>query len=184
MTIVVSRILLACVLLLVAIPALPASLNDNHAEVKYVIMMVPDGMGLANVTATRVRINKGPAGPPLYLETLERVGYQRTFSRTNLITDSSAAASAFACGEKFVNNEVCMHDGGAPHNDSLLELAKRAGMATGLVATQTITPTPLLLPSHRTQPIATARMTSRDSMWMTRVPTCSWEEEHRHSTRA
>ena len=150
MTNVVERVLLASVVLLVALPALPASLNDNNAEVKYVIMMVPDGMGLANVTATRVRLN-GHAGAPLYLETLERIGYQRTYSETNLITDSSAAASAFACGEKFVNNEVCMHASGAPNNLSLLELAKRAGMSTGLVATQTIThATPAAFASHTT----------------------------------
>jgi alkaline phosphatase len=105
---------------------------------KQVIVMIPDGMGLANVTATRIRLN-GPAGAPLYLETLDRVGYLRTYSETNTVTDSSAAASAFACGEKFVNNEVCLHADGRPNNPSLLELAKSGGMATGLVATQTIT---------------------------------------------
>jgi alkaline phosphatase len=73
------------------------------------------------------------------LETLEHIGYQRTYSKANTITDSSAAASAFACGEKFVNNEVCFHADGARHNDSVLELAQLKGMATGLVATQTIT---------------------------------------------
>jgi alkaline phosphatase len=124
--------------------------------------MVPDGMGLADVTATRILLNcgttpegplqfckDGPGGPPLNLETLEHVGYQRTYSRTNTITDSSAAASAFACGEKFVNNEVCFHADGAPHNPSALELAQMKGMATGLVATQTIThATPASFASH------------------------------------
>jgi alkaline phosphatase len=137
-------------------------LGGNHHEVKHVIMMVPDGMGLADVTATRILRNcekppepfprfcaEGPGGPPLNLETLEHIGYQRTYSKTNTITDSSAAASAFACGEKFVNNEVCFHADGAPHNLSLLELAKSKGMATGLVATQTIThATPASFASH------------------------------------
>jgi len=69
--------------------------------------------------------------------------------KTNTITDSSAAASAFACGEKFVNNEVCFHEDGAPHNLSLLELAQSKGMATGLVATQTIThATPASFAAH------------------------------------
>lgn len=127
-------------------------------------MMVPDGMGLAYVTAARILRNcetpskpfpyfcaEGPGGPPLYLETLEHIGYQRTYSKTNTITDSSAAASAWACGEKFVNNEVCYHADGAPHNPSLLELAQWNGMATGLVATQTIThATPAAFASHTT----------------------------------
>ncbi len=137
-------------------------LGGNQHEVKQVIIMVPDGMGLADVTATRILLNcgtvpgeplagcdEGPGGPPLNLETLEHVGYLRTYSKTNTITDSSAAASAFACGEKFVNNEVCFHADGTPHNPSVLELAQKKGMATGLVATQTIThATPASFGSH------------------------------------
>ncbi len=110
----------------------------NHHEVKYIIFMIPDGMGLADVTAARVQKN-GPGGAPLWLETLEHIGYQHNFSEKNTVTDSSAAASAWACGEKFVNNEVCLHADGRPHNPSLLEIAKSRGMGTGLVVTQAIT---------------------------------------------
>ena len=113
-------------------------LLPNQHEVKYVILMVPDGMNLSSVTATRI-LRNGIDGAPLYLETLERIGYQRTYSQLNTVTDSSAAASTWACGEKFVNNEVCLHIDGRPNNPSLLELAKARGMSTGLVATQTIT---------------------------------------------
>jgi alkaline phosphatase len=136
-------------MLLLAGAGLPATAqSDNRAAVKQVIMMVPDGMGLANVTATRLRLN-GPNGAPLNFETLEHIGYQRTHSKTNTITDSSAAASAFACGEKFVNNEVCFHSDGSAYNPTLLELAQRKGMATGLVATQTIThATPAAFAAH------------------------------------
>lgn len=128
--------LFATVTLLAA--AQQGSVLPNQHEVKYVIFMVPDGMGLADVTAARAQEN-GLAGAPLWLETLEHIGYQRTYSEENTITDSSAAASAWACGEKFVNNEVCFHADNRPHNFSLLELAKQRGLATGLVATQTIT---------------------------------------------
>ncbi len=149
-----------------AMPALsvtPDRVLANNHEVKYVIFMVPDGMGLADVTAARILRNcangpttpifnfcmEGPGGSPLAFETLEHIGYVRTFSKTNTITDSSAAASAYACGEKFVNNEVCFHADGAPHNPSLLEIAKSNGWGTGLVATQTIThATPASFASH------------------------------------
>ena len=149
--------------LAIAISAPAQPLAGNQHEVKHVIMMVPDGMGLADVTATRILRNcgndptivpfhfcaEGPGGPPLALETLQHIGYQRTYSKINTITDSSAAASAFGCGEKFVNNEVCFHADGAPHNPSVLELAKSLGMATGLVATQTIThATPASFAAH------------------------------------
>ena len=154
---------LAVAIMLAATSSNAQPLSGNRADVKYVIMMVPDGMGLADVTAARILLNcgnqavtspfnfcaEGPGGQPLYLETLEHIGYQRTYSKTNTITDSSAAASAFACGEKFVNNEVCFHADGAPHNPSVLELAQSRGMATGLVATQTIThATPAAFASH------------------------------------
>ncbi len=142
----IHRFVLASVVTIASASGQPDFLPRH--EVKHIIMMVPDGMGLADVTATRIRLN-GPAGAPLNFETLERVGYQRTYSKTNTITDSSAAASAFACGEKFVNNEVCFHADGAPYNPSLLELAQRNGMATGLVATQTVThATPAAFASH------------------------------------
>lgn len=154
---------------MLAIPAPSAPAQEvlaNHHEVKYVIFMVPDGMGLADVTAARILRNcgnaafhppgsefkfcaQGPGGPALSLETLEHIGYDRTYSKTNTITDSSAAASAFACGEKFVNNEVCFHADGAPHNESLLEIAKTNGWGTGLVDTQTIThATPASFAAH------------------------------------
>ncbi len=139
---------LICTMLACSASAQQASVLPNQHEVKYVIFMVPDGMGLADVTAARIQKN-GVGGSPLYLETLEHIGYQRSYSKENTITDSAAAASAWACGEKFVNDEICFHADGAPHNRSLLELAKLKGMGTGLVATQTIThATPAAFGSH------------------------------------
>ncbi len=152
----------------VAAPTVPPGPPvTTQARVKYVIFMVPDGMGLADVTAARILKNcgndpttpasnfnfcqDGPGGPSLSFETLDHIGYDRTYSKTNTITDSSAAASAFACGEKFVNNEVCEHKVSPSHNDSLLEIAKANGWSTGLVATQTIThATPASFAAHTT----------------------------------
>ncbi len=157
---------LAISIALAVIPATAQNLRGNQREVKQVIIMVPDGMGLADVTATRILKNcgndpttsasdfkfcpGGPGGPSLSFEALDHIGYERTYSKENTFTDSSAAASAWACGEKFVNNEVCGHVD-APHNDSLLEIAKANGWATGLAATQTIThATPASFAAHTT----------------------------------
>ncbi|HZO98850.1 MAG TPA: alkaline phosphatase [Terriglobia bacterium] len=157
---VVAAMLAASVL---SFPQEPALEGHRYREVKHVIFMVPDGMGLADVTAARILKNcgntpttqpfifcaEGPGGPPLNFETLEHIGYQRTYSKVNTITDSSAAASTWACGEKFVNNEVCFHADGAPNNPTLLELAKQNRWGTGLVATQTIThATPAAFGAH------------------------------------
>lgn len=145
------RVALFIVAAALAVPAVSQTWNNvlaNRHEVKHVIFMVPGGMGLADVTATRIQKN-GISGAGLSFETLDRIGYERTYSEKNTITDSAAAASAWACGEKFVNNEICFHSDGRPNNPSLLELAKQQGWGTGLVATQTIThATPAAFGAH------------------------------------
>jgi len=117
-------------------------------KTKNIILMVPDGMGLANVTAARIsKYGRNPL--PLSFETLDFIGYQRTSSAGGFITDSAAAASAWACGEKFSNGEICFHGDGRPPRPSLLELAQKSGRSTGLVVTEAITDaTPAAFAAH------------------------------------
>jgi len=146
-----------CLVVTFSFPGTSVSFDGERrrlGKAKNIIFMVPDGMGLSNVTAARIFKN-GPDGDPLYLETLPQIGYQRTHSKNSTVTDSAAAAAAWACGEKFNNNEVSYHD-----NDkngecdtipvrTILELAKERGKATGLVATSTIThATPAVWGAH------------------------------------
>ncbi len=140
--ILLSRIALSAVFIL-ALAALPCS---GRAE--NIILMVPDGMGLADVTAARLsKYGKNPL--PLSFETLDQIGYQRTGSAGSVVTDSAAAASAWACGEKFANGEICHHGDGRPYRPSILELARKSGRATGLVATDAITDaTPAAFGAH------------------------------------
>jgi alkaline phosphatase len=123
-------------------------------EAKNIIFMVADGMGLAHVTAARIYKN-GPDGESLHLETLPNLGYQRTHSASASLTDSAAAASAWASGEKFHNGEISCHDD--DHNGrcepapspTILEIAKAKGKVTGLVVTSTVThATPAAFASH------------------------------------
>jgi alkaline phosphatase len=123
-------------------------------KAKNIIFMVADGMGLAHVTAARIFKN-GPDGESLHLETLPTIGYQRTHSASDSLTDSAAAASAWASGEKFRNGEISCHDDDqdgrcepAP-GPTILEIAKAKGKATGLVATSTVThATPAAFGAH------------------------------------
>jgi len=129
--------------------------SSENIRGKNIVIMVPDGMGISNVTAARIFRN-GPDGAPLSFETLSQIGYQRTHSKDSTLTDSAAAASAWACGEKFNNNEISCHDndkdkicdsGGSP--STILEMAKSKGKSAGLVATSTIThATPAVWASH------------------------------------
>ena len=121
-------------------------------KAKNIIFMIPDGQGLSNVTAARIFKN-GPNGAPLYQETLENIGYQRTHSANSTVTDSSAAASAWAMGEKFKNGEVSCHadkDGNCIDlKPSILETAASIGKATGIVVTAQIShATPAAFGAH------------------------------------
>lgn len=140
---------LSMVILITLLVSPCSSFAEGRA--KNVIIMVPDGMGLADVTATRIHKN-GLGGAPLALETLERIGYQRTYSKNSTITESAPAASAWACGEKFNNGKICFHgDPGiyGTHKFSILELAKAKGKKAGLVATSQIThATPASFAAH------------------------------------
>jgi len=110
--------------------------------------MVPDGMGLSYVTATRIKKN-GVDGRGLFFEQLEQIGYQRTHSANSIVTDSAAAASAWAAGFKFANGEISQFGQGGASPQTILEMAKSLGKATGLVATSTIThATPAAFGAH------------------------------------
>ena len=118
--------------------------DDNRKKAKNVIFVVPDGMGLSYVTATRIFKN-GPDGARLAFETLPVIGYQSTHSKNSTVTDSAAAAAAWACGEKFNNGEISCHDddyNGTCDSEpvpTLLDLAISKRKSTALVATSAIT---------------------------------------------
>jgi len=118
--------------------------SGDPSTAKNIIFMVPDGMGLANVTAARI-FKHGSDGGKLYLETLSTIGYQRTHSADSSVTDSAAAASAWASGDKFRNGEISCHDNDQDGKceptpgPTILETAKEKGKSTGLVVTSTVT---------------------------------------------
>lgn len=138
---------IAAIALLAQAAVAAPSQQRAQGVAKNIIFMVPDGMGLAVVTATRIALG-GVDGPPLAFENLSQIGYQRTSSANSTITDSAAAAAAWACGEKFNNDVICSRADGS-HPTNVLELMQARGKATGLVATSTIThATPAAFGAH------------------------------------
>jgi alkaline phosphatase len=150
-----SRLAAAGFLILFIFPLRPAAGADrasaggaSSSGAKNVIVMVADGMGLATVTAARLH-KFGPGGGRLAFEELPVIGYQSTYAADSIITDSAAAASAWACGRKFANGEICFHRRDGSYPPSLLEIARSLGKATGLVATSNIThATPAAFGAH------------------------------------
>lgn len=110
---------------------------------KNVILLIGDGMGLTQVSAGMFSHSNR-----LELERFPVTGLITTHSARHLITDSGAGATAFACGCKTYNGAIGVRPDKQPCL-TLLEQAESAGMATGLVATCSIThATPAAFVAH------------------------------------
>jgi len=96
---------------------------------KNIILMIGDGMSLATMY-TAWTANKGH----LNIENCQYVGLSKTYSSNRLLTDSAAGGTAFATGHKTTNGSVGVDVDGKPQI-SILEIAKRHGLSTGLIAT-------------------------------------------------
>jgi alkaline phosphatase len=113
-----------------AISELP--LAEPGAEPTNVILLIGDGMGLSHVTATVY-----DQGEKSMFPFFPVIGLQKTYSASDLITDSGAGATAMACGVKTYNNAIGVDADTLPAT-SLIELAEAHGYSTGIVATASI----------------------------------------------
>ena len=113
---------------------------------KNVILMIGDGMGLTQITAGMIANNL-----KLNLERMPVVGLHKAWASNNLITDSAAGATAFACGVKTYNGAIGVGSDTLPVK-TFLEYAEDNGMKTGLVTTSTIVhATPASFIAHQPQ---------------------------------
>lgn len=125
---------LLCLLL-----ALPVALV---AAPKNIIVMIPDGTGHASLTAARQ-----VKGEPLALDACI-YGIVETRSADNSVTDSAAAATAMACGQRTYNSAIGVDTQRVPLR-SISEWAHQQGKAVGIVTTDAITgATPAGFSSH------------------------------------
>ncbi len=129
------RFLLALVLL----AAVPASAQGGPRNV---VFMIADGFGPASEA-----LGRAANGAPLALDGIY-TGSVSTASTDSRITDSASGATAYACGIKTYNGAIAVDADRAPCR-TVLEAARDAGFATGLVATSRIThATPAGFASH------------------------------------
>lgn len=104
----------------------------KESSPKNVILMIGDGMGLAQITGAMYSQRKG-----LQLERFENIGFQKTHCKDDLVTDSAAAATAIARGIKADKNSFGSSDKyTAP--PTILEELRDLGWATGMVVTSSI----------------------------------------------
>lgn len=105
-------------------------LGEKEPEVKNIIYMIGDGMGVAQISATQIAQDY----EPLNLERATHVGLQKTYSANSRVTDSAAAGTALSTGYKTNNGMIGVTPDSIAH-PSIRERAEKAGMATGIIAT-------------------------------------------------
>lgn len=97
-----------------------------------VILLIGDGMGVAQLFAGATA-NRGA----LYLNNFRHVGFSRTQSADRYVTDSGAGGTAIATGHKANNSSVGVDANGNPV-PSIIEIAKKNRLATGIVVTTSV----------------------------------------------
>lgn len=121
----------------------------DRARARAIILFVGDGMGEAHRTAGRWSA-AGQTGV-LAMDAMPFGGWSRTASADNSVTDSAAGATAIATGIKTDNGVIGQDPEGNPLT-TILERAKAAGMAVGLVTTtQMAHATPAAFAAHVAQ---------------------------------
>ncbi len=158
------------------LPACGGSSGGSSSTPKNVIFFLGDGMGMTTMTAAR--IYKAGEDGSLTMDTLPETAFVKTYSNDAQVTDSAPSMAAYMTGVK-MNNEVvsmssdtsaydkttlssyvsgadttCPTTGNGKSVPTLMELAKKSNLATGIVTTTRIT--------HATPAVTYAHLCHRD----------------------
>ncbi|MBK8493327.1 MAG: alkaline phosphatase [Saprospirales bacterium] len=107
--------------------------RDFADRPKNIVLLIGDGFALSQMSAMTYQ-----NGNQSSLENFPVIGLHKATAFDNLITDSAAGATAFACGCKTYNAAIGVDSDTIPCH-SILEQAEERGMSTGLIATSPIT---------------------------------------------
>ncbi|MBD2803619.1 alkaline phosphatase [Xenorhabdus sp. ZM] len=152
--------------------ALRTALNNEKAH--NVILFIGDGMGDSEITLAR-NYAKGARGVFEGIDALPFTGQYTHYSldketkKINYVSDSASSATSWATGVKTYNGALSIDVFGNSYQ-TLLELAKKNGKATGNVTTAEVQDaTPAALYAHITRrecygPIETSEMCPDDSL--------------------
>ena len=108
----------------------PGAKKSGKCAVKNVIYMIGDGMGLSQVSMMMLENGYRPTA----FDRSGNIALIKTYSANNRVTDSAAAGTALASGNKTDNGMLGMGPDGQIFK-SIMERAKEEGYQTGLVVT-------------------------------------------------
>ncbi len=96
---------------------------------KNIILLIGDGMALSHISAG---IYWSGVGKSVF-ERFPVVGFHKSHSCDDLVTDSAAGATAFSCGQKTINNAIGVLPPDNRPCTTILEDLDSRGYATGMV---------------------------------------------------
>lgn len=113
----------------------PEKVTEEKPKVpKNIILMIGDGMGISQITAGYYA-----NGKKLNIERCKVIGFSKTSSEDELITDSSAGGTAMATGKKTKNGMISQSPKDSSNLKSILQYAEENNKATGLITTCEVT---------------------------------------------
>lgn len=132
----------------------PTFQSDNANRIpKNVILMIGDGMGLAQICAAQT-VNQS-----LTMLQLKHIGLQKTHAKDQYTTDSAGAGSAIATGEPTCNRHISANEDGSI-SPSLTEILAPLQYACGIVTLGNIADaTPAAFYGHATERDQTEEIT-------------------------
>lgn len=115
--------------------------TSASAEIKYVFLMIGDGMGVNQVFATERYLGSlqgGHGREALTMTSFPNVGLSHTYSLSNGITDSAAGGSALSSLHKTANGVIAMDSTGTVAYETIAEMAHKQGKAVGVITSVSI----------------------------------------------
>lgn len=106
--------------------------QNSETQPKNIILLIGDGMGLSEVSAAQFF-----SETTSNFEQFNTIGLIKTSSAQQLVTDSAAAATAFACGVKSYNGAIGVDVHKEPLKN-IVDYVSSKGMVTGIVSTSSI----------------------------------------------
>ncbi|MEI6508681.1 MAG: alkaline phosphatase [Bacteroidota bacterium] len=122
---------------------------DKITKPKKVIFLIGDGMGLAQISGAMSFYDGVNA-----FERFKVIGFSKTSSDDNYVTDSGAGATVFSIGKKTFNGAIGVDKDSIAH-ENIFEMMKKKNAATGVVVTSSVT--------HATPACFYAHVSSRKS---------------------
>lgn len=117
------------------------TLTATAKDVKYVFLMIGDGMGVNQVfSAERYlgALKEGIGREALTMTQFPNVGLSHTYSTSNGITDSAAGGTALSSCEKTSNHTIAMNSDHTAPLTTIAEMAKSRGKAVGVITSVSI----------------------------------------------